>query len=884
MVPRRLVLDGRQEVQGLVIDEALLGAVEARARVLSAWCPGTSVSQVGGGEILVLWPEARRLDVGALPGAAVVARDGAWCTLTLDAREWEALAPVPPDALVRARGGVVEVVTAARPAVDVSRWIELGGLVELEASTLGAPPAPIEPPLAAAAVVLRERLLPVGAREVPAGAASVRATLRRAQGLPADEADQAASAVERVPTRAADPAAGRPTWWSRLRSWLGLGRRAPAPARSGAVGIDARSSPEPSPLARAMRRLSRYLQMLPWAGGQSARYLTDMLDKFERGDLTEALRHAIPLGGEARPGEATGFGGLRPRDALDISTGRRAAGGSLAAGEALYAHLRKVYQDAFARLEREGKIPEAAFVLAELLGQSEEAVAFLERHQQLVLAAELAEGRRLDPALVVRQWLLAGDAARAVALARRHGAFAAALTRLERTHPDQARTLRLLWADLRADAGDLAGAVELVWPLDDARPLAAAWIDRGMDVGGVVGARMIAKKLALDPGAYAALLPRVIALGEDPDPHASAAREALGGELLANNHAHARLLSRVVVRALLRDVGRGLAPTAPRDLRALAKHAQDAALAADIPDTRAALPSGPQHFVQLIAAQDVGRTPLFDAARLPNGQLLVACGEGGVRWVTRHGKPVAHFDVPAHRLVVSDHGDRVLALAPRGSLTVVSKIDLHARRARPWLDLPVEGGADTFDGAVWYVREPRAVVALDVLARRSSAVWRVALEGRPRHLTRSPTSLVFVVEGDDKRELWSYQLPSVTLRARRELPPQGACWVGPDGTSAIAGDGHLQVSNAPSRWSTLDAHVTEVALGTRGEVAAALRLGEAVEVQVQERAHVLGRVTLGGSQEVFVRLQGRELLTGDRQGRLVVRSLDDAARRVDLRL
>lgn len=82
-----------------------------------------------------------------------------------------------------------------------------------------------------------------------------------------------------------------------------------------------------------------------------------------------------------------------------------------AAGD-FFDKLRAAYRKAFEQLEREGRIDEAAFVLAELLHVDEEAVAFLERHGRLRLAAEVAEARDLPPGLIVRQWFLAGDVAR----------------------------------------------------------------------------------------------------------------------------------------------------------------------------------------------------------------------------------------------------------------------------------------------------------------------------------------------------------------------------------------------------------------------------------------------------------------------------------------
>ena len=45
---------------------------------------------------------------------------------------------------------------------------------------------------------------------------------------------------------------------------------------------------------------------------------------------------------------------------------------------------------------------------------------------------------------------------------------------------------------------------------------------------------------------------------------------------------------------------------------------------------------------------------------------------------------MAHFDVPAFSLVLSLHGDRALALAPRGEQQAVARIDLVRRQAEPW--------------------------------------------------------------------------------------------------------------------------------------------------------------------------------------------------------
>src|SRR5262249_37302057 len=159
---------------------------------------------------------------------------------------------------------------------------------------------------------------------------------------------------------------------------------------------------------------------------------------------------AIPLGGGegARPA----LGVPKPREDLSIPLGPRSEGSAIGVGGELMNELRALYRRTFERPARAGQIERAAFVLAELLGANEEAVAFLEKHGRLRLAAELAESRELAPGLVVRQWFVAGDVERALTVARRTGAFADALLRLRHRDPDRANSFALHWADGLADS------------------------------------------------------------------------------------------------------------------------------------------------------------------------------------------------------------------------------------------------------------------------------------------------------------------------------------------------------------------------------------------------------------------------------------------------
>src|SRR5262249_40175530 len=151
----------------------------------------------------------------------------------------------------------------------------------------------------------------------------------------------------------------------------------------------------------------------------------------------------------------------QPRKSLTITADRSASRTGIGIVPDIFEDLRRMYGRAFEKLDREGRYEEAAFVLAELLQESEEAVLYLEGHGLYTLAAQLAESRELAPSMIVREWFLAGRIDRAIQIARRSGAFQDAVLWLERSHAKEAERLRLLWADALADAGNYMAAVEV---------------------------------------------------------------------------------------------------------------------------------------------------------------------------------------------------------------------------------------------------------------------------------------------------------------------------------------------------------------------------------------------------------------------------------------
>ncbi|HEU4535869.1 MAG TPA: hypothetical protein VFS00_17215, partial [Polyangiaceae bacterium] len=633
-----------------------------------------------------------------------------------------------------------------------------------------------------------------------------------------------------------------------LGRFFGAGR-APAPRdASGGGGLLAPRPAAAEPPAREaggglralLTRLLLRTRLGQIFGRRQAEYVRTMLRMFDEGDLDQALRHAIPLDEGGGGGGPPALGVPQPRADLTIGLAEAGGGPALRFSENLFDHLRRLYRQAFERLDAQGRHREAAFVLAELLRQSEEAVSYLERKGELRLAAELAEARSLPPALVVRQWLLARDARRAVLLARRHDAFAPAVERLGDSV--EGRHLRRLWAETLAEAGRYAAAVEVALPLAEARRLALRWADLGIELGGEGGARLLARRPALEAGlakpvpvlvreaegrgpvveARGALLAQLVAAVEAKRREAEAyerLRPTLEGWLGAEGPgAHAlrlaladqlgrepsrpavRAMAGATLRALLREYPGAASAWGRRECEALARASGDAALEADLPPLPARAPAdrsgregGP--LALDFDATDAGTQAAYDAAPLPGGRLLVALGEGGAVLLGPAGKRLASFPRPAHSLVVSDEGDRALALAPRGAAVRVSRYNLLDRRSDDWCDAPIERWAETFDGERWIVASPRPgegkadVWVVDALDERWGALRRVDDVGASVRLVgRVAGECVLAAlrldRGAEAIERWRFRPACETLLERTAAEPaaleslraEGALW------------------------------------------------------------------------------------------------------------
>ena len=731
---------------------------EAARRALRCWEPGCDVVCVGD-DWAVLWQRPRAVHAAGVEGAPLVAqrrKDGAAvrATAPLGPTELDALLAggAREEDIVRVVAGVAATYPLAGAArVDPAAWIDPGAVdLAAEVVSLGDPPPPV---VVAGAAAPRWYDEGIG----PALAATLTEAARAASGE--------------------SPAPQLP-WWMRALAWL----RARLVAQAVVTRVlppgapPAAEAPRPVALAQPSwwdRLQARFAGSLFGArleqhlGARQAKYLQDMVAMFEEGRLHEALKRAIPLGGND-PDVAEkpmSWSVPKPRAGLEItlaqSTTRTAA-----SPPDLHDTLNGLYRRAVESLDAEGRAEEAAFVLAELLRDPGAAVALLERHARFDAAARLADRARMDPALRVRQWLRAGDTARAFALARRHRCYEAAATMLDAVDGDLAAALRAAHARHLAAAGDLAAAVRAGQRLPALRAEVLGWMDALIARGGVEGARVLPARVLAEDGSFEVVRSRVLALCAADD--ARAERAALADALLAESAPSEALetLTRPLVRALVRDAAVSGDEGEARRVAKLAQRGADRALAADLPQwptfLRAMLASavGGAHAAhpnaQVIDGADRGLRAVTDAAALPDGRVLLAFGESGAELWSRAGRCVHRFDEPCAALVVSDHGDRALALAPRGESWRVAVLELDARRSRPWADLRLDAFAGTFDGDGWVVAQDGRVLELDAqdpaagaLRALVDAPTEITVRSRALALDRCPRAVMALARHED---------------------------------------------------------------------------------------------------------------------------------------
>lgn len=877
---------GSVRAAGFLLDVPILGRDEAAARVLALWDPGARLYALPDGRWLLRLGEERVVRAEHAPGTPLCGLDQALVEPGLQP------GPGDRGHLVRRSGGRrVTVALAGLPVLTPASWLRVDGLPIRWLPALDAvearPEVPIEPApetapdlRAQAGVGRRDER----AERVAAELANPRVGGRGSAGFGRAFARLGSGSARSLPHAGREPFAflgvvasvgvvalvvggavaafgtvtdGRapiallgPVLVSAVLLWRRRSRGAPAGRYAGTgrgagevetptVGGSRDGTRPRRPLARLLgalgARLAELLMRSPLAllvVDRQERYLRDLARQFERGHYEQALRNAIALSEASADGQRVppALGVPRPR-AGDSRPAVRVgpAGAALRTAPAMFARLRALYTDAAERLERDDRIEESAFALADLLGSPDAAVALYTRHGRFRAAAELAENRMAVPDLVVGLWWRAGERERAVRLARLHGAFATAIGRLTPTDPQTAAALRAEWVAACQAIGDHLGAVEAAWPDRDLRPAVAADVTAGIAQGGTIGARLLAYLATEAPieQARSAVVAFLDAdadadadvgagaggteardSGVEPGDRTAAAEPAAGvgvgagtgslavradraaldtftsalAELSAADPAWDRELATLAARALARASGRpaGVIASPPGSVRrrfdALRVRA-DPLAAVDLRPPEEPGRGRRDRPVAVTAGDLPGRVPIRSAAALPDGTVLVACGAAGTRLFCPDGRERVRWDVPAHGIVLADHGAVALLVAERGVSRDIHRLEVLTRRIRHWATVSAREFPDSFDGAHLVTLDQGVITVLDTTTPRPRVVWREdAAPASFLGVTRTATSCAALArtrEGAERMtELvkWRWHMPGWTLRERSVLP------------------------------------------------------------------------------------------------------------------
>ena len=590
-----------------------------------------------------------------------------------------------------------------------------------------------------------------------------------------------------------------------------VGSRTVAQPARPVSSIKARSKlAHPQRWRRWLARLAITTQLSRLIGRAQAKHMQRLLEMFDEGNLGEALRHAIPLGGD-RGSLGQAFGVPGRRGSLDLST-HYGPSMTIHLGDDLESHLRALYRKAFEKFDREQRYDEAVFVLAELLNAKAEALDYLEKHQRFAQAAELALGWDMAPDVIVRLLCLSGDWRRALAVARRDDAFSTAIVQLEKRWPDVARRLREEWGNTLVERGDWVGAVDAVWPAESLRPEATKWLLTAEAAGGRLAMRALVQRAVVLPDTLERYAKDLQALQRDPLSWRD--RQSLAEALATINRTPATLqLASMIAPALLADHAQGHRRFAQVALQEFVKHSGDVLLQVDMPsrDWPGHVPESLEKRAEVLQldAPAAGLQGILDAARLDDDCFLVALGESGACVVDAAGHVKARFATPAHRLVMAHSRQVALLLAWRETRWRVSRLDLARKTAVDLGLVEFEFCANRFDGLHWTIAEGRRLRVLDTEESLSRVVWQVAdLPGNVRGLADSATLEQVLIEGDEKVAfLWSYLLPQRRLRPIETIQRvEGQRWLLNPSYSLVRIQAEITEHNVLFRWESSSRH------------------------------------------------------------------------------
>lgn len=674
--------NGSVVATGFRFDEAQLSRAELLTRLRGLWTSGARLYEDRGRWWLVDLPP-RRVDARRAPGAPLVSRHGRFLMAPLSDAQLEV---VPVDAVVELHGGLVQ--AFALSSLTPRHPVELLNLATPEVVQTRAPATapmrvvrPPPPPTV-------DEVLPILGPAVPRAPRSLWQTLRAWwAGRPRRQSTGRLLGALR-------------DWWDR--------RAALAPAEAPEEAALVPAAPPGPGLLASLRRWWDERRAASLTPEHRKAWLEDLKRRFESDDLQEALRRAMPL--TDKPGAPAPMTRLPARrEALELLANRPAGGAAVSLARDEFHEMRALYRKTAERLVAEGRVDEAAYLLAKLLDDGAAAVALLEKHGRFELAAKLATAQRLPPVERVRLWLQAGDVDAAVRVAFMHQVFAEAIAALSTRAPAASRTLRAAWGQHLAQHQQFAAALVATAPLADAPQDWAQWHRQALETGGADAATALAVDVRRYPEHTPAAQTALAALLADED---TPVGRVVASALLEHAPRADGALYRPVWRRLMAEAARGVVIDGRLASQVLTA-AADPALSTDaVPPVANVL----GHRLERVPPPVTTRPRLLDVAALPRFRHVRAEGASGLRVLSRDGQPLRHHLVKADALVAGPVGAQVLVLSLDGMLTRVWKLHPETFALVPWFQAPLAAWSPRFDGLMWPVGMEGALVFLDPAA------------------------------------------------------------------------------------------------------------------------------------------------------------------------
>lgn len=753
---------GVVEASGLVLD---VEPASAWTVVRAQWHTGASLVQHRN-RLVLIYAEPLRMDTSTVPGLPLVRYGSILSTVPLSQKRRAEYERQTTNALVIGESGQMVVVSRDDlTAPDITSWPDLG--VRLIVGI------PFKPPV----ITVPQDAFP------PATVAS------RLEGmLPADPTERHREAVHRLQKprgTSASPGDRLVRAVARALTFIErrISRRYPSETgvpQQGQPGAGTPGDHRSRPLDRLRQRLADSLLRTRLGlvlGRKNLDYIAETLAMFDRGDYLTALRRSLPLDGDHTAGVTQLFKKLLIDNPLflDLSVRPRAAARStILLDPKVMDALRTRYRDAVERLVREGKLEEAAYVLADLLQTPGEATDLLERHGQLELAARLAEARRLPAPTVIRLWLLANNRDRAFMLAAYTGCFEQTIAALKRAgQTNLADDLRHQWAERLLEQGNDGEAADILWQIENERDEHRALVETVADRGGTTGLRMrlrLAAHVHPDRMRHVQMLAALI---EDAD-HPETAKQ-IAGLMLQDSEPRVPLqsLHRLALRTLMVHAGSDTVSDHAPLMIGLEKLLQpDLLVYHSRKISRVVRERQLQQPLSLsIAETDRGTSQAYDAGLLWNGALAAALGEDGIRIYTTGATQPQVIHQPADHLVLAPGSRRAITVTDRHDRRRrLGIVDLVSGETRYWCDTTLTTWSPTYDGLVWLVADVDNARLIDVNTATFQSIVRWDDTGFTiGALAIDAVNIAIHMQGT-RDERWQVERATMALRSRAPLP------------------------------------------------------------------------------------------------------------------